>query len=338
MQSKQTFYSLPQFHQAGLQYFSELRGIITSPLPEKIKFFKQKKSEGYELFKNSEFHSALEKYHQSLVIFRWIENRNPNWSNRQINDSDLVYRCHPLSDEIKSYLITAYLNIAICSLKLEQWKEAELACDEVLKIDDKSVKALYRKAQAVSSPVTAGPEDYKNSIKYLKQALALDPKNLEVKQRLLEIKQILLESPNFEGAKSIKQNLNPFSTSIQELDKMIPKWEFIVNHMNENDAEITKFQKNLEKMKKYRAQLKSSLDGLGEKEIVKFKSKKFGIDFSDFISFDVIKQARDNGVEVLKSKPLGVREAWMGWFWVLLSFAALMAFVSYNLEKRGIFN
>lgn len=340
MSAKPNFYSLPQFHQAGLQYYSEFRNIINSPIPEKILFFKQKKSEGYDLFKNSDFHAALEKYHQSLVVFKWIENKNTSWNTRQINDSDLIYKSQPMTDEIKPHLITAYLNIAICSLKLEQWKEAELACDEVLKIDERSVKALYRKAQAISSPVTAGPKDYKKSIKYLKQALMIDPKNLDIKQRLLEIKQISLESPNNNEVKKIPKGFapNPFSNSIKELDELIAKWEYMVEHMSGNEAELGKFQKNLEKIKKYKAQLKSSLAGLTDRELTKFKTNKFGIDISDFITFAEIKEAKNKGVDLLRTHPLDCKETWEGWYYILLFSAIFMALFSYSLETRGIFN
>jgi tetratricopeptide (TPR) repeat protein len=336
MTQKQSFYSLPQFHQAGLHYFSDLRVVINSSLSEKIKFFKQKKSEGYESFKNCDYPGALEKYHQCLVIFRWIENRNPNWSSRQINDSDLAFRAHPVSDEVKSCLITAYLNIAICSLKLEQWKEAELACDEVLKIDDKNVKALYRKAQAISSPVTAGPEEYKQSIRFLNLALSLDPKNVEVKMRLSEVRQI--SSDGNEERKGNKGSHRPFTSSIHELNEMIAKWEVMVNEMSEDDAELSVLQKNLEKIKKYKNQLENSLSGLSDRELTKFKTTKFGIDITDFLTFQRIKEVQEQGSEVLRSKPLGTRETWEGWFMILLLFSLFMSIVSFNIEKTGIFN
>lgn len=339
MSNKPNFYSLPQFHQAGLQYSPEFSNTINASSSEKILFFKQKKAEGYELFKNNDFHSALEKYHQSLVVFKWIENKNPTWNTRQINDSDLIFRSQPLTEEIRPHLITAYLNIAICSLKLEQWKEAELACDEVLKIDERSVKALYRKAQAISSPITAGPKEYKKSIKYLKQALLIDPKNPEIKQRLTEIKQISLESPNNES-KKIMKNLgpSPFNNSIKELDELIVKWEFMVEHMSGNHGEVKKFQKNLEKIKQYKAQLKNSLAGLTDRDLTKFKTNRFGIDISDFITCSEFKEAEKKGAEVLRSYPIDDRQTWEGWYYILLFFAIFMALFSYNLESKGIFN
>lgn len=342
MAARINFYALPQFQQAGLLYSSELKPILKQSVSEKIQYFIRKKTEGTELFNKKDYPAALEKYHQSLALFRWIENKNPNWNNRQINDNDLIYKNEELSDDVKSCLITSYLNIAICSLKLEQWKEAELACDEVLKIDDKSVKALYRKAQAIASPSLAGAEEYQKSMKLLKQALQIDPKNLVVWQKFNEIKEISEERViSGECKKNFREAApTPFTNPINELDDMIAKWEYMVNHMSTStdSSEIHKFQKNLEKIKKYKAQLKSSLAGLTEKELTKLKMNKFGIDISDYIVSSEVKEAKNKGVELIRNYPLPIKESWGGWFYISLFIIIFLALLAYNLESKGIYS
>ena len=43
-------------------------------------------------------------------------------------------------------MLTSYLNIALCNLKLGNNLEATHACDEALKLDPKNEKAYYRRA------------------------------------------------------------------------------------------------------------------------------------------------------------------------------------------------
>ena len=340
MSVKQNFYTLPQFHQVSLLYSTELKDILKSPLPDKVQYFLRKKTEGTDLFNKKDYSSALEKYYQALTLFRWIENRNPNWSNRQISDADLIYRSEDLNEEVRGCLTIIYLNIAICSLKLEQWKESELACDEVLKIDEKNVKALYRKAQAIASPPSACGEDYKRAIKLLKLALQIDPKNLVVWQKLNEIKQISQEKVSgIESKKSVKDPASKLlNYPIGDIDDMVAKWEFMVNHMksNSDNTELKKFQKNLEKIKKYKAQLRTSL-GISEGEINKLKNSEFGIDVNDFIMACEQKEAKEKGSNVIRNYPLLKEENWEGWYYVLLFVLIFCGLFVYNLEARGIY-
>ena len=68
--SKLSFYSLPQFQQVGLLYSSDLKNILRGSISEKIQYFIKKKTEGTDLFKKKDYASALEKYYQSLTLFR----------------------------------------------------------------------------------------------------------------------------------------------------------------------------------------------------------------------------------------------------------------------------
>jgi len=56
-------------------------------------------------------------------------------------------------------LLALYHNLAACYLKLNNLKSATLSCEEALKIDPKSIKALFRKAKALFINVSASEKD-----------------------------------------------------------------------------------------------------------------------------------------------------------------------------------
>lgn len=47
-------------------------------------------------------------------------------------------------------MVTCYINIAVCNIKLEDYQEALNACNEALSLDQNNIKALYRKAIALT--------------------------------------------------------------------------------------------------------------------------------------------------------------------------------------------
>jgi len=53
-------------------------------------------------------------------------------------------------EEIKSLTVKAYLNSALCNLKLYKYSEARDDCDNVLSIEPTNVKAMFRKGQVSS--------------------------------------------------------------------------------------------------------------------------------------------------------------------------------------------
>lgn len=117
--SRTKFDSWPQFHQAGLYYSETFKSIRDEPGGKKIAAFELKKNEGTELFKNDEYQKALYKYEEALTVFRWVQNKNQNWKNSGIEDTDLTPHIEELNEESKQCVIACYLNIALCNIKLE---------------------------------------------------------------------------------------------------------------------------------------------------------------------------------------------------------------------------
>ncbi|WRX21381.1 FKBP-type peptidyl-prolyl cis-trans isomerase domain - like 10 [Theobroma cacao] len=74
--------------------------------------------------------------------------------------------------QTKLLKITCNLNNAACKLKLKDYKEAEKLCTKVLELDNKNVKALYRRAQAYIQIVDLDLAEVD-----IKKALEIDPDN-----------------------------------------------------------------------------------------------------------------------------------------------------------------
>lgn len=75
-------------------------------------------------------------------------------------------------EKAKILKISCNLNNAACKLKLKNYEEAVKLCTKVLDIDDKNIKALYRRAHAYINLV-----ELKLAKTDIKKALEIDPNN-----------------------------------------------------------------------------------------------------------------------------------------------------------------
>ena len=80
-----------------------------------------------------------------------------------------------------------YLNLAICYLRLQDFKNSKAACDEVLKLDPNNTKALYRRAKALTSNANATSAEYRSAVENLKIALTIEPENSDVQKELARL-------------------------------------------------------------------------------------------------------------------------------------------------------
>lgn len=65
-------------------------------------------------------------------------------------------------------MVTCYLNIALCNMKIQKHDDAVLACDEAIKLDPQCSKAYFRKAMALAEPAGSDIDDYREAVKLLK--------------------------------------------------------------------------------------------------------------------------------------------------------------------------
>ncbi|XP_057795094.1 peptidyl-prolyl cis-trans isomerase FKBP62-like [Salvia miltiorrhiza] len=134
---------------------------------EKIAASGKKKEEGNIWFRAGKYERASQRYGKAVGFIEY----DSSFSEEE-------------KEQAKVLKVSCNLNDAACKLKLKKYKEAEKLCTKVLEVDDKNVKALYRRAQAYINLV-----ELELAKKDIKKALEIDPNNRDVK---LEYK-ILME-------------------------------------------------------------------------------------------------------------------------------------------------
>jgi len=134
--------------------------------PDRIKAATKKKEEGNALFKDSKFQEAAAKYNAAIEYFK------NSWG---LNDEE--------KKEVDSVKLPCLLNLAACQIKTKDYYECVLSCSKALDIDNKNVKALYRRGQAQS---LSG--EYEKAKEDLTEALQLAPKNKEIRQEFDQLK------------------------------------------------------------------------------------------------------------------------------------------------------
>ena len=78
---------------------------------------------------------------------------------------------------VRCLLIECYCNIAIVSIKIENYAVALDACDQSLSIDPKHVRALYLRSKARILPKSSGALEQKMAILDLEAIMKIAPSN-----------------------------------------------------------------------------------------------------------------------------------------------------------------
>lgn len=138
---------------------------------EKIEAAGKKKEEGNVLFKACKYARASKRYEKAVKFIEY----DSSFGDEEKQQSKLLK-------------INCNLNNAACKLKLKDYKHAEELCTKVLELDDRNVKALYRRAQAYIQLV-----DLDLAEMDIKKALEIDPDNRDVKMEYRVLKQKIRE-------------------------------------------------------------------------------------------------------------------------------------------------
>ena len=138
------------------------------------------KNRGSVQYSAQNFNEASHEYEQALSIFRYIENKNPNWKNSGIIDDDLVYvdttSANPKEQaQLNDFKLKIYLNLAICYLKIKNYIDSIESCNEALALDPKNVKALFRRSKARTVDINSDEPEFQIAIQDLQQALLIAP-------------------------------------------------------------------------------------------------------------------------------------------------------------------
>lgn len=138
---------------------------------EKIEAAGKKKEEGNVLFKAGKYVRASKRYEKAVSFIEY---------DSSFSDDE--------KQQVKLLKVSCNLNNAACKLKLKEYKEAAKLCSKVLEIDNKNVKALYRRAQAYIQLVDLDLAELD-----IKKALEIDPDNRDVKLEYKVLKEKIKE-------------------------------------------------------------------------------------------------------------------------------------------------
>ena len=142
------------------------------------------KEKGTTYFKQGKFESALRQYQKIIQYVGPPENQ-------EFGDQ---------AEERDKHLLSGYLNLAICYLKLDQPDEVLKNADLALNLDPKNPKALFRRGLAHYSV-----KEYEKAIQDFNQCLEIEPTNKAVKNQIVMCKHQLKQHAEME--KKIYRNL-----------------------------------------------------------------------------------------------------------------------------------
>lgn len=153
-------------------------------------------SKAKNLFNKKKYMAAIREYQQSISILNISQTNDENELN-----------------ELKTYKIKSYINMAICYFKLDKPKYTinTLECLDFITDIEKHCKALFYYGRACESL-----SRFEEAIKYYKKALKLEPKNKEIGHKLAT-----LDKYNKTGNDNVKKLWQNAFKSVPENKKVI---------------------------------------------------------------------------------------------------------------------
>ncbi|KAL3762521.1 hypothetical protein ACHAW5_008447 [Stephanodiscus triporus] len=147
------------------------------------------KEEGNSSFRDGRLHDALIKYEMAASVFRFLQNKNPEWKSQGIKDqfiTEVKYECKTEAErhELDRFLVACYNNIAVVSCKMNDFSLAVNACDYAIAIDGRNDKTLYLRARARLDPKSSGTVEETLARSDLSMALKINPENREARKLL----------------------------------------------------------------------------------------------------------------------------------------------------------
>ncbi|KAF4029831.1 hypothetical protein GN244_ATG18428 [Phytophthora infestans] len=201
--------SWPQYFQHSLFMQESVVAVRSKPFPERIVAAESMKVAGNAHFNGEALEDAVAEYEKALAVFTYLENKDPGWKKKGIEDKDMLiidFKCGNPEDQrrIDSLKVSCYLNIAVAKFKLKEYSVCVRACEDTLKLDSNNVKAYYRRAQALITPASSGALEFDRAISDLQKAYTIDPDNREVRKLLRALmeqrtKQRALDKETFSG-------------------------------------------------------------------------------------------------------------------------------------------
>ena len=291
---RKKFDKLPDFFKEGLYNYSYLKNIYKQSYAIKKYTYEAIKIKGVQHLQFKEYEQALDQFIKSVCIFKYIECSNPKWNSGDgIKDNELKYIEEKGNNESEKLEIikmikSSLLNISLVYLITKDYPGVRDACNEVLKIDPKCVKAYYRKAKSYMDDPKSLISEHIEAQKMLEIANRMDPNNVEIRNTLEQFNKQINDEKKSEQ-KIYKSYYNKINKETKNTEK--EKKEEDKKNKDENNSgvaqirmmnlilEICYTQKNLYERQDLKKEVKK-LD-----KIIK-QAKKYRDDLNDLINID----------------------------------------------------
>ena len=314
-QDKQNYDKLPEFYKTSLFHWQSLANVHNQSFYVKKCSFESFKTLAKYQLECGLFEDASYTYSKALAVFKYIKSSNPKWkTDGGIKDWELTYIDEEGSNEqekseIIKMKISSLLNISLCEFYNKNWPEVRLACDEVIKLDKKNVKAYYRKARSYLDNPASLMDDYLKARECLEKAFNIDNSNNDVKVTLDNLNAYIQKEKRDEKKifKSFYRNVNykyieeeekkkkekakdendPLSgkAQIRMLDLILEMChvQLDIYDRQGNKSELKKLERTIEKAKNYREDLENliDIDFNNPNEKIKKFAEKEGLDLKD---------------------------------------------------------
>lgn len=116
-QLRTQFDSWPQYFQHSMFMQESVTLVRDLPFPARIEAAELMKAKGNEHYSNNDLEEAVAEYEKALAVFKYIENKDPGWKKKGIEDTDLRLFDHTCDNEedqksLDALMLSCYLNIA----------------------------------------------------------------------------------------------------------------------------------------------------------------------------------------------------------------------------------
>jgi len=171
---RQTYEAAPEWFKATMFADEKTKEIREGSVQERLDAAMEAKAAGNALFGEGKYEQAVEAYVKGITFWKYFKHEKGNDFLPLISGVEGVEEpgMRKVAEEL---LVHCFLNVAASLLKLSYFDDAIYACNEVLKMDDENVKALYRRGLCQVGKDSAVSLEI--GVKDLHRAHILDPSN-----------------------------------------------------------------------------------------------------------------------------------------------------------------
>jgi len=204
-QDRKKFETWPQYFQNTLWMQGRAIELRELPVTERLEPAKELKDKGNAHFREKRFSEAVEQYEQALGSFRYAKQHDEGWKKKGIRDETIENIDERGEGEtraaIDEFLVSCYNNLAACYLGRAASGEPEpgstvdadyrlciAACTAALELQPECAKAFYRRARALTEPLSAGAEAMDEAIRDLTEAAKHSPDDKAVRALLNKLR------------------------------------------------------------------------------------------------------------------------------------------------------